>query len=188
MKTAALALLLFVSGGAAAPVQPVTHAATMLLEFENETDWGTCSATAIGPNKLLSATHCFEDGIPLVRAGGEPVAVTGRVDDGNDHTILTVTVTFKRWARMGGLPTRGERVRIWGNPAGMRDLYREGYLSGWHDGWLMYEMPVDRGDSGAAIFNGRGLIVGMVSIVARPGQFLTLCGGKPFKFTKEQMG
>lgn len=182
MRTVVALLLLFtLTGAASAPVYPVTHAATLRLGFED----GTCSGTAIAQRRVLTAEHCIEGGA-LVKINGRPAHVTGQpVLDGNDHAILTVDVTFKQWARIGGGMYQAQALHWWGNPAGLDDLFRRGYVSGTTEGWMLIVGMGYKGDSGAALFDQHGLIVGIVSTLWVEGSF-QLLGAKPLAFTVEQ--
>lgn len=91
---AALALILL--AGCASGPQP------LLLTFHD----GTCSGTAIAQHALLTATHCM-DGKRDVMADGAPMTVLGRMDDGNDHTILIVGQSFDAHATFAPVPDLG---------------------------------------------------------------------------------
>lgn len=141
--------------------QPVTHAATLRLVLNN----GLCSGTAIGKHKILTATHCMT-GSTLVAVNQRPVKVGARVDDGKDHTILTVDIDFIAWAKVAPNKIKqGDRIRFWGNPQGIHDQYREGVISGSDQNREFMDVTIGHGDSGAGVFNTAGEVVGVVSAV-----------------------
>jgi hypothetical protein len=160
----ALALALGILLGAAGcvskePVEDIAKRAVAVLEL---TDGGTCSGTMIAPSVLLTASHCLE-GTDLLTVNTTPVNVLKVEHDGADHARVTVDHAFPHWAPMGSEPAQRDRVFMYGNPAGRRDLYREGVIAG-SDGKTIYvDIEVGHGDSGAGVFNERGEVVGVIT-------------------------
>ena len=156
----ALSLSLLLTGCAHLPPESpeqIAHKATHLLTFDGG---DTCSGTMIAPTVVLTASHCLR--APLVLVGMTPVNVLKVEKDGADHAWLTIDAPFEHTAPMGAEPAQGDEVFIYGNPGEQRDMLRRGYMSG-TDGLLMvFDLPVSFGDSGAAIFNTKGEVVGMV--------------------------
>lgn len=165
MKALALValVLLSVTAGCAThsrkDVLATTHATTVRLEMDGIVGSGSCSGTAIGEHLLLSATHCFQN-LMALRVNGQPVTVIKRIDDGKDHTILVLDMTFKVWSELGKEPKQADRVFIWGNPLDFVDFYREGRIAGYVSGpegtATIVDMTVMFGDSGSGIFNDDG--------------------------------
>ncbi len=141
------------------------HAATVRLDFVN----GVCSGTVIGKRAILTATHCFKAGSGTPTINGSAVTITKRADDGNDHTIIWTDRTYSSIAKLAREPVQaGDRVRIWGNPAGLRDVLRTGQMIGVNterpeQPLLMFDFNAFLGESGSAIFNDRGEIVAVLS-------------------------
>lgn len=167
MRALLLALLAIVGtacGCATVPSAPSfadLKATTLRLEF-NE---GICSGTAIGPNQILTASHCMAYGT-LLRVNGQPVTVISHSDDKKDHAIASILgLNFNAWAKFGAVPNQGDRVRFWGNPRGNKDTYREGYVAHVSETVIAVSMMVCKGDSGAGLFNDNGELVGMVSAI-----------------------
>jgi hypothetical protein len=178
-----LCLGLMGASDARAPVVPVTGEAAFWIGFTD----GTCSATAIGPDLILSASHCF-DGGPLVKINGLPAVQVGEViHDGSDHAIIRVTRKFPRWALIGGGLYQGQEVSFYGNPAGLSHIFRRGYVMGQEGGWFLIDAIVNRGDSGSGIFDKRGRLVSVVSTLYVQGVAFHCMGAKPLVFTREQL-
>lgn len=175
MKKAILSLLIMGATGCASHVtqRDAAHESALFLQMPG----GTCSGTAIGPNAILSATHCFGDMFTL-SVNGKPVEVLKRFDDGRDHTILIVDEEFNVWSRVGDKPRQGDKVFVYGNPGMFRDMYREGIVSGSVvlDGQRVtaYDLNGWFGDSGSAIFDQEGYIVGVTSIVLQQSREVTI--------------
>ena len=192
----ALAILLGVSG--CAFVTDSEHRVT--IERAHETTLHlvingdeSCSGTAIGPHALLSATHCFDWPFTL-KVYGQPVRVIQVLSDGNDHTILIVGLTFKRWAALGGEPRQADRVFIFGNPGRETDLYRDGVVYGLSPTSkglaMLYGINGFYGDSGSGVFNRDGKLVAIISYLRFMGTgdgTWQAMGSFPLAFTPEQL-
>lgn len=180
MKYAGALLAVLLAACAAAPV---TAPIPLLLTFAD----GTCSGTAIGPHAILTATHCFDG--PTVKLSGLTVKL--RIDDGNDHTLLVVTQTFDAHADVAQMPASGAPVHIIGNPGELRHLYESGTVAGTYKTDTLLNVPIFYGDSGAAVFDDTGRIVGVVSgvrVLAGDGVYVAWGEVKPFMFTPSQWG
>ena len=196
-------LLLIISGGCnAMPPYDAVHGATMKLGVPG----GSCSGTAVGHYTILTAGHCFYNDKgkttkpASITANGETCEVWRLVDDGNDHVFLTVSgCKFNHRAKLGLPAKTGDEVFIWGNPMFLDDQLRVGRASGY--GYLpssdespvlakrfqFFDISSTYGDSGSAIFNLSGEIVGVLSIgtdpITRP---FHLMGALPLTFTFAQ--
>jgi hypothetical protein len=122
---------------------------------------GNCSGTSIGPKLILTASHCFETGF-LLTVNNTPVNVESFRDDGADHRVIVLDTDFPPYAKIGKAPKQGDGVFLYGNPAGMRDLLRRGYVSGQSDRGYLLDLMVGGGDSGAAVFNDQGEVIGVI--------------------------
>lgn len=158
--------------------EPVSTPVPLLLTFSD----GTCSGTAIAPHAILTATHCFTgklSGLTVVR----------RMDDGDDHTLLVVTQTFRARAEIAPIPERGATVHIFGNPGELRGLYASGTVAGSYQADTLLELPIFYGDSGAAVLDAQGRIVGVISAIralAGAGAYVSWAEIKPLRFTAAQ--
>lgn len=161
----------------------------VMAQFAGE-DGDLCTAEAIGPHTILTATHCMLTNPDSVKIDGAPVQITQRINDGNDHTILTFTnVYFNSFVKpVFAQPVAGEFAWFWGNPGDLRDMYREGYCAGFakmargpYAAFVILAIP---GDSGSAVFNERGEIIGVVSMTNGDH---TIMASFPLAFTPEQL-
>lgn len=171
--------------------------------FRMETGRGHCSATAIGPHVILTASHCVGDVRAIQLNGAPAVEVLSLTHDGRDHVLIRVAFTFKHWAKLGPAPKQGQAIYIRGNPGFLKDQLRFGTMSGVGklpayvaaeqgeplfllEFWF-FDIPSTGGDSGSAIFDSRGRVCAVVSIGTDP---LTdpfhLMGALPFKFSADQ--
>ena len=168
-----------------------------------------CSATAIGPHTLLTAAHCYlsdetlfiDASIYAVKSetatGYRP---TNFIFDLQDHMLIDVPgahfTTYIPLAHFRA-PRQGERFYFYGNPAGMQDQYREGYITGQvhmdpddegdvvaGDTMYMATGPVIGGDSGSSLYALDGTLIGIVTFGIQDGNFL---GTFPIQFTAGQI-
>lgn len=156
-----LLLLLGGCGGCASvPSHSDLRATALRLEFAN----GLCSATAIGPDLILSAKHCFTG--PLRTINGQPASVVESHTESRDRIVVKVSgVRFKSWAKRGPVPTQGDKLRFWGNPSGEAGVYREAIVSRVRTDQIVLQTVVCAGDSGSGLIDAQGRVVGIVSAV-----------------------
>ena len=146
---------------------------------------GVCSATFIGPQTILSSRHCFDSDAGVVKIDGERAGYALLADDGKDHVMLRVTVKRPRWAVQGRKPRQGDEVFKHGNPLGLKDVLLFGRVAGWlEDGAMLVDASGFKGDSGAALFDRRGEIVGVVSALGGQGPFYLMIA-YPMQFTAQ---
>jgi len=150
-----------------------------------------CSSVRIDVNTILTAGHCFDKGAPYVGQvfyyGTQLATVEAFVLDDKDHVAIKINRTFPNWARFSKRPTeKGDVVSILGNPAGMPDVFRVGYIAGHNSGWTMMDINIAGGDSGSGVFNSQGKLIGTVEVVSnRP---LSHLGGfRPYNFDKDKL-
>lgn len=185
MKTFAtilLALLLLIANGCVQTPYETARKANLEIAQSTIAGGGHCSATAIGPHAILTATHCEQTtDVINIRGIEKPANILGRVRDSFDHSILYVDATFEDYATvLTGAPlTPGTDVFVWGSPSNWYQLLRKGYIAGIDrdNGALsffnisrpdiyLFDFQAYPGDSGAAIYNNDGQIVAVISMVA----------------------
>jgi len=187
----ALVFLLLMSGqqlpAGHNPVIAAAHKTTHAIRMETFLDAQVCSATAVGPHAILTATHC-EMPTEVVEIDGQEEEIQGYARDGRDHTILLVSATFTDWADFSTEPVQsGDDVFMFGNPGGHIDFFRKGVVAkapldttgisrlelafiGPEAVMTVYDFNSWFGDSGAAIFDMDGKIVGVVSVMGTLGE------------------
>lgn len=159
----------------------------------------TCSGTVVAYNVILSAQHCFESdddmdeklAIPpsTMKIDGYTVEILAIVFDDNDHALVKVGFTFKDFAKLGSRPDVGARIHYWGNPDGITNIYREGYVTSYHHSEMVIDVNGFFGDSGAGIFDESGKVVGVMSYInwyRHEGITFRLMGAIPLEFTPLQ--
>lgn len=175
------------------------HATTHRIKMETMFEWSACSATAIAPHALLTASHC-EEAADTVAVDGKEVPVIFVARDGNDHSILLLDgIEFKHVAKVENvIPQQGDTIFYWGNPNGYHDIFRRGYYAGtidglpWADGQkhkaMMLSVNEGEGDSGAGVFNEQGKLFTVMSFnrsdITVSKQF---AGALPLEFTADQL-
>lgn len=155
--------LLLVSCAAARTPSP-----GLRLEFGD----GLCSGTAVGRTTILTASHCLE-GAPLSAVNDVETHAVRIVRDGHDHALVTVDRVVGDGRRIRtDTPKVGEAVHWTGQPNGMRDVYREGYIASVDAERAYVDATGYYGDSGSGVWDTHGCLVGVVSAglhVERPG-------------------
>jgi hypothetical protein len=201
-------LLATCSGCAQVPVRSAPapafnpHGAAVSLEFTD----GLCGGTIYLNHTVLTAAHCMAGG-PLVAINALPAKSLWTLKDKTDHTFVVTNQTFQMPAYptvrfTNGLP-QGTNFTFYGNPLGIRDQFRQGYVTGTCPASYCFpgldvelNLPKDypvtllsvmgqHGDSGSGIYNGAGELVGVVSLVQEqmPAPFVPM-GALPFTFTR----
>lgn len=152
---------------------------------------GTCSGTAVAKDVILTAAHCLQEENSLSFVNNIPVVTIETIEDGSDHVLIRISgLEFKRWAKIGPLPEQADRVRWIGNPDGLSNMYREGYIVRVDKERIYIDAQGWMGDSGAGLFNDRGRLVGVLSGVEgwELAHFsFQLTVAYPLNFTPEQL-
>jgi len=180
MKRASCFLLLMSSlAFAVSPAVDKAHKASLHIGQETVADSNYCSATAIGPQAILTATHCeLPDDTLYVEGRKVPLEIVRRMRDGNDHTIYLIKGTvFSVYANVSLTdPVEvSEDVFIFGNPGKWSDVYQKGYIASiqvdnsieaafGHAGpdTILIDLQAFPGESGAGIFNTSGEVIAVL--------------------------
>ena len=171
------------------------HRAMHWIVTETLKDGAGCTATAIAPHALLTAEHCDLKDAPGAKlfidrdvpkyAEATQYRITGKIYDGSDHMILLVSgPSFNDTIKYAPQdPEQSENVLWWGNPGGIHDQLREGYVMGQMPEpapsqkelqrlWLV-AAPAIPGDSGSAVIDATdGHLVGVVTYSINDGEFM----------------
>lgn len=163
--------------------------------YRIETGVGQCTGTAVGPHTLLTAEHCGVSLPGRLLVGDTLADVQAITFDGTDHVLVRVSMTFKRWSIRGPEPRPGAAVFLIGHPEGLGNTLRRGYYCGWEERSPangtdpmadLYDIEGGHGDSGAAIFDNDGRIIGVLSGGYVPTEHFRLIVAFPLGFTPEQ--
>ena len=211
LLTLALSLLLFVPAFGASPAINKAHNASYHIAQETATGSGAdCSATAIGPQALLTASHCEmpTDEIAVVGEGNDiegMAVIVGKLRDGLDHTILLVkNIEFPVFVDvLQKKPDQGDDVFTFGNPGDWTDVFQRGYVSsiqydqsmaaalgGGKPPIVLIDFQAYPGTSGSGVFNNDGVLVFVVSELAIQSEHeaaIAFTGAYPMNFTADQL-
>ncbi len=154
------------------------------------------SGVAVAPNQVVTNQHVVEDGIRVrVRRGQQTwMAVVTHANAGQDLCRLRVEGLQARPAEVRnsvGLAV-GERVYAIGAPQGLELTFSEGVISALRDmstgRIIQTTAPISKGSSGGGLFDARGKLVGVTTLMllegqnlnfALPGEWITAIGGSP---------
>jgi hypothetical protein len=176
----AVELLLAAMASAADPSRSVVHVETRVGDVKH-CGTGTVVACEGGKSLVLTNEHVVRANPRGARVWHEDFTYSTRlvaVSDRPDVDLALLEVDHELpAAAIGGEPTGGERVTVYGyGPDQRRMTRREGTVVG-QVGWsfvtptLALSFPCVHGDSGAGVFNARGELVGVVHSTwdGRPG-------------------
>lgn len=192
----------------------------VIVEVERDADGaplrgGLCTAYAVSPTTLLTAQHCDmnTNAIYIDTTDRQAIkehrvmayTILSKTYDNQDHVLYVISgITFRNTIVLTAhvrVPRQGERTYTWGNPAGIRDQYREGVVMGsmpnpkpdpddeekinaTGDIYLIQETAVG-GDSGSAIFSAvDGQVIGVLTYGIDEGQ---VAGVYAIVFTQAQL-
>ena len=112
-----------------------------------------CSGFILNDNQVLTAGHCSEEsiinGMPI-----KPIKVNKWLD------VMLVKAQVKGKAKFADAKL-GEAIYIVGFTGDLRILTR-GHVAGFKDEYLYLDILTLKGESGAAVYNLKGQVVGMV--------------------------
>jgi S1-C subfamily serine protease len=132
-----------------------------------------CAAVWVSRDKLFTAAHCVDDGAPLMvglaRGGYRHVVVLAEHPTVDLAVLATVGLPGPHSVAVPGpTPEYGTHVQSVGHPIGLQWSIAEGVVTGtrelWgHSYWLQASAPMFFGNSGGALFDPQGRLVGIAS-------------------------
>ncbi len=173
---------------------------------------GQCTATAIGPHAILTASHCNESDEPLsiltLDYSTRRYNIVASKEDSHDHTIYLIDGPplrnyLPQSALLNTKPTRvGETVCVYGDGEGTFPPRRlcgglavlqqiEDFSDVDQDqGIQYYTLGILHGDSGSAIFGEDGRVVGLVTYgfgLDKRGEPAESAAGFPLTFSEQDL-
>jgi hypothetical protein len=150
---------------------------SLLLKDEDGETLGMCTGTAIGPHALLTAEHCLERGgvkkisPDLATEDHNILAVAG---DGRDHVLLLLDGSpFTNYITVKpGTAKLKDLVNMYGAGGGeYPPAHKSGHVVDCQDpsdvdtnaGIVCTTLPIIPGDSGSAVYEADGEMVGIVT-------------------------
>jgi hypothetical protein len=182
LASLALSLLLCAPAFCMNPAVEKAHQASYHILQETMAE-GTmsCSATAVGPQALLTASHCEQASDDIFIDGqtfAQEAVIVGHIRDGFDHTILLVkNVTFPVYVSViEKKPDQGDDIFTFGNPGDWVDVFQKGYVASiqFDDSMaaqmgegkppeILLDFQAYPGISGSGVFNTDGVLAFVVS-------------------------
>lgn len=135
------------------------------LRGESHTEKWLCSAVVVGPGIALTAAHCVDEKDANL-ALGERDAAVAKSNRILDLAVLKFTPKNEYALPMALTgPKRGTEVAIVGYALGLPDLHSQyGHVSNTNDSqdhMLVLDLDIFHGDSGTAIVDRQGRLVGL---------------------------
>lgn len=159
-----------------------------------------CSATTVGPHALLTAQHCYNEAIAELKLDYARRAyhIKAVERDDNEHVIFLLdgpAFTFIQPV-VTGRPRINAPVYIYGfgkqNFPGTRksgvvvDEYDPSELNQ-REGFFYTSINVIHGDSGSAVYDADGSILGLITFSIDQDPYHQQSGIFPLRFTEEQI-
>jgi hypothetical protein len=150
----------------------------MIIFYENFEEGHGCTGTAIGPHAFLTGTHCDPEAKAThvrLDLSHERHEIIASHDDGHDHTIYIVDGTaLKNIAQVqqASVIATGDIETLYGVGGGeYPPVPKYGHVTDCNDpsdmdqsaGETCSDIHVIPGDSGSAVWNSKGEVVGLVT-------------------------
>lgn len=145
---------------------------------DGEEGWGTCSGVYVNKNIILSAAHCVNmpEGISIEQLwvrqndGMSDKAIVLKIDTSVDLSLLYTPLEGTP-VKLAKRVTKGETCFAIGNPLGLNDTITKGIVSktnlemdGFKATFLVLDCVVLPGNSGGAVVDKKGHLIGIVSM------------------------
>jgi len=129
-----------------------------------------CSGVYVKPNVYLTAAHCLHDKVPKqISLAGKVANVVSVTLDETDHALIVVDIKSDHFAPVSTFePKVGDQIFYVGNPGGLDQILRKGYVSGYLGEDILMDVRGWKGDSGAGIFNSAGYLIGTMNYYWAP--------------------
>jgi S1-C subfamily serine protease len=154
--------------------------------------WGGCSGVYVDSNKILTAAHCVtprEEGVELLEiwardtsGASYKVKVVG-LETYRDLALLETSIQHKVFAHLGEKILIGERVYAVGHPLGLEYTVTSGIVSQLNRSvppltgkFTQIDAAINPGNSGGPLFNMKGELVGINSMIMTPCWFGSFSG------------
>lgn len=160
-----------------------------------------CSGTAIGQHAILTADHCYRDGMDGLRLdrSRHVYHIENTIRDDHDHIVFLLDgppVSPVNFSVFSKAPSIGEKVFVVGfgeqqYPGTVKqgvvvDEYDPSDLDT-QDGLIYTSIHVIPGDSGSAVFNEKGYIIGLITFSVEQDKYRQQSGVFPLRFTADQL-
>jgi hypothetical protein len=160
--TRILAAVVFLCAGAC-HAQPPTGRMLSVTGTLDLPEGGICSATAISRKAFATAAHCMKGVTDEIRFRGINYRIIRVERDGNDHALVIVDGDLGAFARVGRPPRLNDDLWMVGNPMGLPQVLRRGYVAKVTKTEILLDCRCWNGDSGMALFNEYGQLVSVFS-------------------------
>lgn len=154
--------------------------------------WGGCSGVYVESNKILTAAHCVEmrdKDIELLEIWARDssgasyrVKVVG-LETYRDLALLQTPIEHKAVAHLGSKLLIGEKVYAIGHPLGLEYSVSSGIVSQLNRSvpnmtgkFTQIDAAINPGNSGGPLFNSKGDLVGINSMIITPCWFGSFSG------------
>lgn len=159
---------------------------------------GSCSATVVKPNVVLTATHCFSkpgaskasyvvDNLLI------PLDIDYMLDDGSDHTLIVLKSNQFTKVRKVDFDfdfKKGQAIHWVGNPFIFEKQLRYGYVTGFFydkKDWVLFDGNSYQGDSGSCLIYKDKCVAVLSGMYSSPDGMFKLTAAMMFTFDPQDL-